>query len=105
MLSLAEFKPLAGRIFVKPPPAEISSLAEFKPKLLLSGRKFILSRIGGLPEMRLGIVLLKSFNDLTANKAFHQLLCCLHDEKIRSPFHIEGPLLYFQRSLHFQRHY
>jgi len=60
------------------------------------------------PEMLLGIVPFKRFNDLTAKKAFHQLLCCLHDEKIRSLFHIDvidRPLLYFQRSLHFQRHY
>ena len=37
-------------------------------------------------KMLLGIAPFKSVNDLTANKAFHQLLCCLHDEKIRSPF-------------------
>src|SRR6218665_640186 len=36
MLSLAEFKPLAGRNFVKPPQLQICGLAEFKPKLLLS---------------------------------------------------------------------
>src|SRR6218665_116676 len=36
MLSLAEFKPLAGRIFVKPRRLQIFGLAEFKPKLLLS---------------------------------------------------------------------
>src|SRR6218665_1966859 len=57
------------------------------------------------PKLLLDMVSFKSANDLTANKAFHQLLCCLHDEKIRSPIHIEGPILYFQRSLHFQRHY
>jgi len=28
MLSLAEFKPSAGRIFVKPPPAEILRLSQ-----------------------------------------------------------------------------
>ena len=33
---LAEFKPLAGRICVKPPRPQICGLAEFKPKLLLS---------------------------------------------------------------------
>src|SRR6218665_3057393 len=38
MLSLAEFKPSAARIFVKPPPAANLRLSriEFKPKLLLS---------------------------------------------------------------------
>jgi len=42
------------------------------------------------PKMLLGIVPFKSFDDLTANKAFHQLLCCLHDEKICSSFPLEG---------------
>ena len=36
MSSLAEFKPSAGRIFVNPRRPQISGLAEFKPKLLLS---------------------------------------------------------------------
>ena len=37
------------------------------------------------PDMLLGIVPFKSFDDLTANKEFHQLLCCLHDEKKSVP--------------------
>jgi len=53
-----------------------------------------------MPKMLQGIAPCKSFSDLTANKAFHRLLCCLHDEKIHF---IEGPLLYFQCSLHFQK--
>jgi len=36
MLSLAEFKPSTGRIFVKPRRLQFCSLAEFKPKLSLS---------------------------------------------------------------------
>src|SRR6218665_3722292 len=35
MSPLAEFKPSAGRIFVKPPSAEFCGLTEFKPNLLL----------------------------------------------------------------------
>ena len=52
------------------------------------------------PKMLLGIPF-KSFNDLTANKAFHHLLCCLHDKKNCSTFHIEGPLLYISSSIRF----
>jgi len=36
MLSLVEFKPLAGRIFLSRRRPQICGLAEFKPKLLLN---------------------------------------------------------------------
>ena len=62
----------------------------------------LLTSIGVLfmtPKMLLGIVPLKSFNNLTANKAFHQLLCCLHDEK--SVPHFTLKVLFFTSSVSF----
>jgi len=41
MLSLAEFKPSAGRILLSRRRPQISGLAEFKPKLLLSRPEII----------------------------------------------------------------
>src|SRR6218665_1013800 len=87
MLSLAEFKPSAGRIFVKPP--QFCGLAEFKPKLLLSRPEIYSKPAWGstsfIPPFPLFIPLLSlplpsvptvasSISSLSPSLCFHYLL-------------------------------